>query len=121
MPMESQNKPIHTIDSELASRAADACNQLATIGQADPWPRVLLPSTEIFSHVVVAKDGSLSGYTTNLYLVANERSRLVKTANKLHISSSPINESFGHYLAVKLTEDVLEAIHENLIGNEVKK
>ena len=121
MPMESQNTPIHEIDSELAVRAADACNQLATIGQANPWPRVLLPTSETLSHVVVAKDGSLSGYAANLYLVTNERSRLVKAANKLHISSSPTNESFGHYLAVKLTEDVLEAVYENLIANGMNK
>ena len=119
VPLGHQNKPIKDFDEGLSSRAETACNQLAMIGQAKSWPRVLLLTSERFSHLEVAKDKSLSGYSVNLYAVNDLQSRFVKAFNKLHIASSPVNESFGHYLAMKLLEDVLEAIYDNLVRNGI--
>ena len=42
-------------------------------------------------------------------------SRLFRAANKFHIGTPPVNESFGHYLAVRLLQEVLEAIYTSIM------
>ena len=65
----------------------------------------------------------MSGYSANLYAVCctpiGTASRLFKAGNQLHIASAPVNGSFGHFLAMKLLEDILEATYDCLLRNGI--
>ena len=115
MKPEYQKVPIYKFDKTLAEKTAHEMNKLARISYADPWPRVMIPGNQVLKSIIVAKDGSLSGYAACVYfLTQNDNgvftSRLFRAANKFHIGTPPVNESFGHYLAVRLLQEVLEAV-----------
>ena len=41
-----------------------------------------------------------------------------QSANEFHIDTPTINESYGHYLAVQLLEEVLEVFHSSITDKD---
>ena len=71
VPLDDQSRLIADIDAELAKRATVACNQMALLGQAKFWPRLLLRTSETFTHLVVAKTKALGTQIENNYQGVN--------------------------------------------------
>ena len=114
--------PLHTKDIKIAEEAAETLNKLTQISRAQPFPRGILEEGETLEYIIGAKDGSPMGYGATVHFVLNgpngRRSRLVRSACKLHISTVPINEALGFPLLTRLLNKILLVIHPMLTHDE---
>ena len=114
--------PIHTKDIKVAEEATETMNKLTQISKAHPFPRGILQEDETLEYIIGAKDGSPVGYGATVHFILNgpkgRRSRLVRSACKLHVSTVPINEALGFPLLTRLLNEILLVIHAQLTKDE---
>ena len=120
------DKPINASLPELHKKAVELIKGVLMLQETTEIERTVIREDEELSKILISVDGSDVGHSAVLHFVltnkqGQKRTKLVRAANKINVSSTPSNELNAYYLGLQILNQTLMSLVSTMSKKDFEK